>query len=293
MRSSCPDGTRADYVLCDRHGRSLAVIEAKRYSVNPADAAEQAKGLRQAVGRALYLPDQRQRSAVLGVGARKPTPIRSRPSSSRTTSNAVSPRAQLRRDPLTVPIDLNASSSATTRPNASTPCAGKSRQGRRKLLRRNGNRHRQDPHRRRAHQAAVRGQRHHPRAVPGRSHPAGQADRGCLRRASARLPGLCAACRSPLSGREAHHHHHAAKHDQHLRRLLVGLLRSGHLRRVPPQHLRQVERRAEALRRRADRPDRHALRRRLEDGQATTRTSSSCATPCASSRSTSPPSPTS
>lgn len=39
-----PDGTRADYVLCDRNGRSLAVIEAKRYSVNPADAAEQAKG---------------------------------------------------------------------------------------------------------------------------------------------------------------------------------------------------------------------------------------------------------
>lgn len=38
-----PDSTRADYVLCDRNGRSLAVIEAKRYSVNPADAAEQAK----------------------------------------------------------------------------------------------------------------------------------------------------------------------------------------------------------------------------------------------------------
>jgi type I restriction enzyme, R subunit len=26
-----PDGTRADYVLCDRHGRALAVIEASRY----------------------------------------------------------------------------------------------------------------------------------------------------------------------------------------------------------------------------------------------------------------------
>ena len=38
-----PDGTRADYVLCDRHGRSLAVIEAKRFTTNPADAAEQAK----------------------------------------------------------------------------------------------------------------------------------------------------------------------------------------------------------------------------------------------------------
>ena len=38
-----PDGTRADYVLCDRNGRSLAVVEAKRASMNPADAANQAK----------------------------------------------------------------------------------------------------------------------------------------------------------------------------------------------------------------------------------------------------------
>jgi type I restriction enzyme R subunit len=38
-----PDGTRADYVLCDRHGRSLAVIEAKRASINPAEAEAQAK----------------------------------------------------------------------------------------------------------------------------------------------------------------------------------------------------------------------------------------------------------
>jgi hypothetical protein len=40
---SCDDGTRADYVLCDRHGRAMAVVEAKRFSVNPGDAAEQAK----------------------------------------------------------------------------------------------------------------------------------------------------------------------------------------------------------------------------------------------------------
>ncbi|CAK0755207.1 type I restriction enzyme, R subunit [Gammaproteobacteria bacterium] len=39
-----PDGTRADYVLCDRHGRSLAIIEAKRFSISPNEAAEQAKG---------------------------------------------------------------------------------------------------------------------------------------------------------------------------------------------------------------------------------------------------------
>jgi predicted type IV restriction endonuclease len=29
------DGTRADYVLCDRHGRAQAVIEAKRFSASP------------------------------------------------------------------------------------------------------------------------------------------------------------------------------------------------------------------------------------------------------------------
>ena len=38
-----PDGTKADYVLCDRNGRSLAVVEAKRASISPADAALQAR----------------------------------------------------------------------------------------------------------------------------------------------------------------------------------------------------------------------------------------------------------
>ena len=37
------DGTPAEYVLCDRHGRPISVIEAKRYSINPSDAAEQAR----------------------------------------------------------------------------------------------------------------------------------------------------------------------------------------------------------------------------------------------------------
>jgi type I site-specific restriction endonuclease len=40
-----PDGTLADYVLCDRHGRAAAVIEAKRASANLQEAA--ARGLRQ------------------------------------------------------------------------------------------------------------------------------------------------------------------------------------------------------------------------------------------------------
>lgn len=38
-----PDRTKADYVLCDRFGRSLAVIEAKKAAINPAEAEAQAK----------------------------------------------------------------------------------------------------------------------------------------------------------------------------------------------------------------------------------------------------------
>jgi type I restriction enzyme R subunit len=38
----CQGGLRADYVLNDRHGRALAVIEAKKSSTNPAQAADQA-----------------------------------------------------------------------------------------------------------------------------------------------------------------------------------------------------------------------------------------------------------
>lgn len=33
-----PDGSRADYVLCDRHGRAMAVVEAKRAAVNLQEA---------------------------------------------------------------------------------------------------------------------------------------------------------------------------------------------------------------------------------------------------------------
>jgi type I restriction enzyme, R subunit len=38
-----PDRTKADYVLCDRNGRSLAVVEAKSAAINPAEAEVQAK----------------------------------------------------------------------------------------------------------------------------------------------------------------------------------------------------------------------------------------------------------
>lgn len=39
-----PNGKQADYVLNDRHGRALAVVEAKRMAIDPLDAQKQAKG---------------------------------------------------------------------------------------------------------------------------------------------------------------------------------------------------------------------------------------------------------
>lgn len=48
-----PDKTKADYVLCDRHGRALAVIEAKRAAMNPAEAEVQVHARARACNRAL------------------------------------------------------------------------------------------------------------------------------------------------------------------------------------------------------------------------------------------------
>lgn len=40
---SLSDGAKADYLLCDRNGRGLAVVEAKRSSVHARAAADQAR----------------------------------------------------------------------------------------------------------------------------------------------------------------------------------------------------------------------------------------------------------
>jgi len=37
------DGSKADYLLCDRDGRGLAVVEAKRSSIHAPTAADQAR----------------------------------------------------------------------------------------------------------------------------------------------------------------------------------------------------------------------------------------------------------
>lgn len=45
-----PDGTRADYVLCDRQGRLMAVLEAKRASTDPITAQDQGRHYAEQLG---------------------------------------------------------------------------------------------------------------------------------------------------------------------------------------------------------------------------------------------------
>ena len=67
-----PDGTRADYVLCDRYGRSMAVIEAKRFSVSPGDAATRAKAYAEQLG-VPYIFLANGKEIRFWNGKRKPT----------------------------------------------------------------------------------------------------------------------------------------------------------------------------------------------------------------------------
>ncbi len=45
-----PDGTQADYVLCDRHGRPMAALEAKRASTDPITAQDQGRHYAEQLG---------------------------------------------------------------------------------------------------------------------------------------------------------------------------------------------------------------------------------------------------
>ena len=95
---------RADYVLCDRHGRSLAVIEAKRAAINPADAAEQAKAYAKEL-KAPYVFLANGEEILFWEWDREAYP---RPVKTFFKQDDLERRAatrQVRRDPLTVPID--------------------------------------------------------------------------------------------------------------------------------------------------------------------------------------------
>lgn len=127
-----PDSTRADYVLCDRHGRSLAVIEAKRYSVNPADAAEQAKGYAKHMG-VPYIFLTNGKEVLFWEWEREAFPHAVKTFFKQDDLERRFATRQLRRDPLTVPIDLKIAGRDYQQACIQTACK-EIKQGRRKLL---------------------------------------------------------------------------------------------------------------------------------------------------------------
>lgn len=126
------DGTRADYVLCDRHGRSLAVIEAKRFSVNPADAAEQAKNYaRQLNVPYIFLANGQEIRFWEWQREAYPRPVKTFFKQDDLERRAAT--AQVKRDPLEVPIDSRIAGRDYQQACIDTLCKEMG-QGRRKLL---------------------------------------------------------------------------------------------------------------------------------------------------------------
>ena len=127
-----PDATRADYVLCDRNGRSLAVIEAKRYSANPADATDQAKSYAQQLG-VPYIFLTNGAEILFWEWERQafPHPVKTFFKQDDLERRYAS--LQLRRDLATVPIDTKVAGRDYQRSCIETICKEVT-QGRRKLL---------------------------------------------------------------------------------------------------------------------------------------------------------------
>ena len=99
-----PDNTRADYLLCDRQGRGLAVIEAKNSSINPAEAAAQAVHYaRLADAPFIFLANGREIRFWDWQREAYPHPVRTFFAQDDLERRAAS--RQLRVDPLTKPID--------------------------------------------------------------------------------------------------------------------------------------------------------------------------------------------
>lgn len=99
-----PDRTKADYVLCDRNGRALAVIEAKKAAINPAEAEAQARGYARQLG-VPYIFLANGEEIRFWEWQREAFPRRVRTFYSQGDLERRAATAQVKRDPLAVPID--------------------------------------------------------------------------------------------------------------------------------------------------------------------------------------------
>ena len=148
---------RADYVLCDRYGRALAIIEAKRFSISPGEATEQAKAYAQELN-VPYIFLANGKEILFWEWEREafPHPVKTffkQPDLERRFATR-----QVRQDSLAVPVDTRIAGRDYQKDCLDTLCRELNR-GRRKLLvemATGGG----------LHQAAVSGQCRDPRAVP-------------------------------------------------------------------------------------------------------------------------------
>ena len=88
------DGSRPDYVLCDRAGRPMAVVEAKRASVDPIAAQDQGRHYAEQLEVPFVFLSNGDEVWFLDRDADAPRARRLRPSIRRRTSNAGSRRAR-------------------------------------------------------------------------------------------------------------------------------------------------------------------------------------------------------
>lgn len=99
-----PDKTKADYVLCNRHGHSLAVVEAKKASINPVEAEGQALAYAKQLGVPfIFLANGEE--VWFWEWEREAHPRKITTFSSQDDLERLTALRTIRTDPLTVPID--------------------------------------------------------------------------------------------------------------------------------------------------------------------------------------------
>ena len=220
----------------NRQGRPLAVLEAKRASLDPITAQDQGRHYAEQLGVPFVFLSNGEAVRFLD----RETDAHARHIAGFPAQDDLERRTaarRVRRDLSTVAIDRKIVDrdyqiACIEALSADVAC------GRRKLLVRDGDRHRQDAHGGRLRQAAVCSGIRDPRAVPGGPDRPGPAGRGRLRRSSARLSLPCAAARPSVRPRQAHHDRDLADHDRGVPHAVTGLFRPRRHRRMPPLDLR-------------------------------------------------------
>nr|WP_209883122.1 DEAD/DEAH box helicase family protein [Azospirillum soli] len=127
-----PDGTRADYVLCNRHGHSLAVVEAKKATTNPPEAETQALNYAKQLGVPfIFLANGEE--VWFWEWEREAHPRRVTTFFNQADLERAEALRKLRVDPLTVPIDTKIAGRPYQSECINALCQG-IQHGRRKLL---------------------------------------------------------------------------------------------------------------------------------------------------------------